>query len=357
MAAGQTSHPDTILVFRALQLGDMLCAVPALRALREAHPRAKITLVGLPWARAFSAHYRGYIDDFIEFPGYPGLPERACDAARVPAFFAATQARRFDLVVQLHGSGLVSNPLCALLGGRQLAGFYRPGCFCPDPTRFLAYPVDGREVRRLLALTYFLGCPDVGEQLEFTVTNADEEMLVRALGAPRWLDGDFVCLHPGARQAEKRWPSANFALVADALAADGLQVVLTGSAAECGLTQAVCRAARAPLIDTAALDLPLGALAALLSRARLLVSNDTGVSHLASALELPSVILFLATDPGRWAPLDSERHRALTGELALSSGCVIAVARSALAGERGSGGFVSSPKVHKNYGHEPCIPQ
>src|SRR5579885_2877976 len=137
--------PRRIAILRALQLGDLLCAVPAFRALRSALPDAEIVLIGLPWARVF-------VDRFREFPGWPGLPERPPLIERIPDFLTAMQAERFDLAVQLHGSGPFVNPLTALFGARRCAGFYLPGGWRPDPALFVPWPDRGTEIRRLLHL-------------------------------------------------------------------------------------------------------------------------------------------------------------------------------------------------------------
>ena len=84
-------------------------------------------------------------------------------------------------------------------------------------------------------------------------------------------------------------------------------MVITGTNAEDGLARELIASMRAPAINlTGATD--LGVFAALLGDARLLVSNDTGASHVAAAMRTPSVIVCAGSDPERWAPLDTERH-------------------------------------------------
>jgi ADP-heptose:LPS heptosyltransferase len=302
------AQPRSVAVFRALQLGDLLCAVPALRALRRALPDARVTLVGLPWARAFTGRFHEYVDDFVAFPGAPKLPEQACDVARLPAFFADMHARRFDLALQMHGNGVHTNAIVARFGARQIAGFHLADEPVPDARSFLPYPQHLHEIRRNLRLVEFLGMPAQGEALEFPLTADDHDELATIPEAGRLVPRRYVCLHPGARNPAKRWPVERFARLGDLLHGRGYDVVLTGSAAERPIAEAVAAAMRAPSHNFA-LPVSIGALAALLAGARLLVTNDTGVSHVAVGLHLPSVVIFFATDPGQWAPLDARLHR------------------------------------------------
>jgi len=297
-----------IAVFRALQLGDLLCAVPALRALRGAYPDASITLIALPWARELAARLSQYIDDFVEFPGFPGMPERAADMAAIPAFFERMRSAAYDLAIQLHGSGELSNPIVALLGAEAAAGYYRPGHWRPGAERFHQWRDDEHEVLRWLRLAELLGASPRGTHLEFPLREAD------------WLEWrslrlhHYAVIHPGSQLPSRRWPAERFAEVGDALAAEGLRIVLTGTGAESELTRKVQRAMREPAADLAGRT-TLGALGALIARARLLVCNDTGVSHIAAAMRTRSVVVACGSDPRRWAPLNRELHRVLAASV------------------------------------------
>ena len=296
-----------VAVFRALQLGDMLCAVPALRALRMALPHAHIALIGLPWARAFVSRFNGYLDEFVPFPGWPGLPEGAGDLTAVPAFVAAMQARRFDAVIQLHGAGSVTNPLTALFNAPAHAGFYRDGEWCPAPRGFMPFPTRGRESERLLALLKHLGAPG-DDTLEFPLTEDDRREASMLLSANGLDPTRLVVVHAGARGRTRRWGAARFAAVIDTLAPHGFDIALTGAASERALVDEVVRATRARIKNLCGAT-SLGGLAALLEQCRLLICNDTGVSHIAAAVRAPSVVVVTGSDPARWAPGDSRRHR------------------------------------------------
>lgn len=322
----------SLVIFRALHLGDMLCAVPALRALRAALPTTRIALVGLPWAVQFAERFPDYIDDFIAFPGHHSLPEQPVRTDDVAAFYSAMQHRQFDLALQMHGSGEVTNVIVQSFGARCVAGFGMPVHHTGGDNCFFPYPDRGPEPLRLLDLTERLGAPPIGTHLEFPITDADECELAQSGVDEGLVRGRYLCVHPGARWRDKCWPAELFARVADQLAAEyGLALVLTGSANEAGLTAAVARHMRTPVID-AAVPLSIGAMAALISRARLLLCNDTGVSHIAAGLKLRSVVVFSKADIHRWAPLDRQRHRCLWDPEGERAGEVLAEARALLGG-------------------------
>lgn len=325
----EAERPRRIAVFRALQLGDMLCAVPALRALRRLYPHAHITLIGLPWAVQLRARYAHYLDDFLSFPGFPGLPEREPDIAATLALLRQVQGR-FDLAIQLHGSGALTNQILLLLGARRSAGFYAPPGWCPDADSWWPYPADEHEIRRNLRLMQYLGAPCADERLEFPLQPNDHcEAAWQSARAGLGL-GPHVCLHAGARCPAKRWAPRLFARVGDALAARGYQVVLTGSAAERDIAAQVAQAMTRPAINLAC-EISIGGMAAVLARASLVVSNDTGAAHLAVALGVPSVVIFFATDARRWAPLDGTRHRVLADPTGVGATAVVNAALQLLA--------------------------
>jgi lipopolysaccharide heptosyltransferase II len=300
-----------IAVLRALFLGDLLCAVPAFRALRQRFPAAEITLIGLPWAEDLVRRLPT-IDRFLPFPGYPGIAEIEYCPERTAAFLAEARAYRYDLAIQMHGDGNISNSFVAELGARMTLGYRRS----TDPrlTTSLLYDCDEHEIVRWLRLIAALGQPEaqplspmIGLATEFPLTPSDFSNAAKLL----FVEPAFplVGLHPGAKAKTRRWPAEHFAALADTLIERyGADVVLTGSTAEQQLTAAVRRAMHHTALDLAG-QTDLGTFGAVIARLDLLVSNDTGAAHMAAAVGTPSVVLFGPGRPEQWGPLNRERHQ------------------------------------------------
>lgn len=326
--SGLPRELEKVAVFRALHLGDLMCAIPAMRAMKNAYPHVEITLIGLPSTAAIAQRYSRYIDGFTSFPGIPGLPEQDFDANAFAYFLQRERDSNYDLVLQMHGNGSVTNPLICMLGAECVAGFYQEGAFCPDSQNFMPYPEDLPEIQRHLSLMKFLGIEANGAALEFPIFNEDLrafEQLRREYG----IKNDYVCVHPGARDIRRWWAPRKFAQVADVLAGKGYDVVFTGTDAEYEAVERVRGNMREKSINLAGRT-SLGVLGALVHNSRLVVSNDTGVSHVAAALGTPSVVIFLASDPTRWAPLNRALHQVVLPEEADDVDGVVCHAERAL---------------------------
>ena len=164
--------PKRVVILCASRIGDFICATPGFRALRKRLPAALITLIGLPLVREL-AERSSHIDEFEPFPGYPGIAEQFFNARRTAAFFSRMQEKKFDLAVQMHGSGVYSNTFTLMLGARSAGGFVREG---DGPGRLeaaLPWPSSLPAVKRALSLAVFLGAPDCGAEREFPLLPAD----------------------------------------------------------------------------------------------------------------------------------------------------------------------------------------
>ncbi|WP_207534311.1 glycosyltransferase family 9 protein [Desertivirga arenae] len=297
-----------IAIFRALQLGDLLCSIPAIRALRSAYPDAEISLIGLPWAKSLLVRFPDYLDRFIDFPGYPGLPEREFSPAGFAKFLSGMVEENFDLVLQMQGNGNLVNPMVELFGPKTVAGFFKEGVYVPEGGYFIPYPENLHEIDRHIALISSLGIDDQGRDLEFPLYEQDYDDLRKAeLPIEK---GKYVCIHPGSRETARQWPAEYFAALGDLAADQGLTPVITGTSDELNIVADVVSRMKSEAVIAAG-KTSLGAVAVLIKQAHSLVSNCTGVAHIAAALKVPSIVISLNTDPKRWEPLNKDLHKTI----------------------------------------------
>jgi ADP-heptose:LPS heptosyltransferase len=276
----------TALVLRALGLGDLLTGVPALRAIARALPdhhrvlaapaalAELVALVDVPGTSGAVIH------EVADHRGLASLPERLHGP---------------DVAVNLHGKGPQSHAALRATRPGRLVGFADPATH-PDGPPWRAGEHEVARWCRMLA-AHGIAC----DRAELRIAAPPAPPDARVRGA--------TVVHPGAASGARRWPAERWAAVARAEAAAGRTVLLTGGADERELAQRV--AAAAGLADDAVLAgrTSLRELAAVVAAAARVVSGDTGVAHLATALGTPSVVLFGPTAPTEWGPpADDGQH-------------------------------------------------
>ncbi|PWU53726.1 glycosyl transferase [Micromonospora globispora] len=270
-----------ILVLRALGVGDLATAVPALRGLRAGFPDRELVLAAPGWLAPL-AELVGGIDRVLPTDGpdrlpWPGPPP--------------------ELAVNLHGRGPQSHrALAATRPGRLLAFANAEAGHADGP----AWDDDEHEVHRWCRLLHRYGVPADPADLTLRRPSAAE------------VPAGATVVHPGSKINAKRWPAERFAAVGRELTRRGHRVVLTGSADERDLAARVAHDAGLPPEAVLAGRTDLAELAALVAGARLVVSGDTGVAHLATGYGTASVVLFGTVSPARWGPPpDRPRHRVI----------------------------------------------
>ncbi|MCG5431672.1 glycosyltransferase family 9 protein [Mycobacterium sp. MYCO198283] len=279
MAVTAGAAVDTVLVLRALGLGDLLTGIPALRGLRAHHRGARIVLA-TPAPLADLALLSGAVDEVLPTAGLGAL---------------RWDGPAPDLAVNLHGRGPES--IADLLATSPKAVVTHAHPRYPELTG-PPWRADLHELDRWCALLATAGIRC--DALDLRIARPDRPQRHRGV----------VVVHPGAASPARRWPPERFAAVAAALAETGQRVVITGSAAETPLAHQVAAGAGLPeaAVLAGALDVP--DLVALIADAQLLISGDTGVAHIATATGTPSVLLFGPTPPQLWGPRGGP-HRVL----------------------------------------------
>lgn len=297
-----------IAVLRANGLGDYVVAEPALAALRRTYPDAEVTLLGQPHHAALLAGRPSPVDRVVTVPPMPGV--RVGDAPdatedEVGAWCAERRGERYDLAVQLHGGGRNSNALLARLGARVTVGAATPDA--PRPDRWVPYWPYQHDTIRWLEVAAAAGGTPTRVEPRLAVTDDDLEAS-HAVVPPG--DRPVLVVHPGATDARRCYPEERLGAVAQDLADRGARVVVAGGAGEAERAGRVVDGMRtAPETAVGTLDLP--ALVGLLSRASLVLGNDSGPRHLAGAVGTPTVAVFTYANLADVAPLTRVWHRVL----------------------------------------------
>jgi heptosyltransferase-1 len=287
-----------ILLIKLSSLGDVIHALPTLEAVRSLYPKGHITwLVENTFAPVLAGHPA--LDEVWPVPR-PRLGSVRFLHNINEMIQVAHRLREepFDLVIDLQGL-LKSAFWVALARGERKLGYDRTREFSylALTERLTPFDPEAHAVRRYLNVARHLGAAATPPRFRFGLDlPEDVSHLVPETGQP------LAVLHPGARWPTKLWPEASWARLAAWLASDkGFQVVITGSPGDLDLTAEIVSQAEVPLLNLAGRT-SLAALAALLQKARLAVTTDTGPMHLAAALGTPVVALFGPTAPWRTGP-------------------------------------------------------
>lgn len=272
-------HRPVLLALRTLKLGDLLVAVPALRALRRAYPEHRIVLAAPGWLSPI-VRLVDAVDELLPTPGLDDpLP---------------LEPGSVDIAVNLHGNGPESRDVIAALEPRRRFAHRLPDDPEPAPGAVVEPGpewIDGMlERERWVRLVSAFGAEGDPDEVRIAVPEA----VPPVTGA--------VVVHVGAFYGSRQWPVERFAEVARALRDEGRRVVVTGDERDEPRAAAVAAAAGLPEEDVLAGRIGLAEFAAVIARAQLVVTADTGAGHVASAYGVPSVVIFGPAPPEEWGP-------------------------------------------------------
>jgi len=306
LRGSEGSRVHRVLVIKFWGLGSLSLATPAVRALRKRHPQARVELLTLAGNLAFAEGLGLY--DGVRCLELKGGGRRAL-LGRLYRMLRGLRRARYDRVYDFEFFTWFSVIASIVSGAPRTFGFAAPGArrggLHTDTVPFNRYWHVARNFRALAGGES--GREVAPEEVAAFRVLPSHEFELAAVLQPQ--ERPLIVLNPNAGDLapERRWPAERFAaLAARLIREDGARVVVTGSAAERDKTASVLRAA-GPLPADRLVDLggslSIGALHALLQRADLVISNDSGPMHLAAAQGVPTLGLFGPETPQMYAPL------------------------------------------------------
>ncbi len=309
-----------ILIIKMSAFGDVIQALPVVRALKQGFPGARIDWLvedsAAPIVRSHPGVDRVVVwrRDAWRSPGrWPGA------VLGIRRTAAELLKRRYDLALDLQGL-LKSGIWVGLCRARRKVGYHdgREGSHLFLTKRIQNWDRDLHAVERYLLLVEEIGGgrgkPDFG----LAPSKEGTERLRGLLGKGKWEAGvPYAVLVPGARWETKQWDSASFSQTAEGIVRDlGLQVCISGGHRDRPLGEVIIKGMRSPALNLAgSTDIP--ALMALMAGAAVVISTDSGPMHLAAALGTPVVALFGPTAPWRTGPY-GKGHRVLRAAVSCS---------------------------------------
>lgn len=301
-----------IAVIELAHLGDVLVATPAIRLLKKKFPDASITCVLSPWSEDIISGNPD-IDEIIIYRAswFDRIDKKPFSLKETASFIRQLRQKRFDLGIDMRGDVRVIF-LMWLAGIKYRVGyaFTGGGFLLSNAVLFDAGKRQGthqidHNINLIKAIDFGKDVQSLDRRMTVSFSESDKSYIEGYLKANAVVTGDFlIAVHPGAGLAAKRWPSERFNLLIDRiLEGHRVKIALVGGPHEADLTKRFSARMRADVVNTIG-STTIKQLAALLKRCSLFIGADSGLMHVASAMEIPMVIIWSGNAKTTlWGPL------------------------------------------------------
>src|ERR1035441_5010241 len=287
-----------IVLLRLDRIGDFVLGIPAFRALRQAHPKARISVV-VPSPVAELAKVCPYFDEVYIFDALWLLPgekplDRWKSAWKLIRFL---RSKPIDLLLDFRYQNRL-DPLIAGLSGAGIRAGFDLGWVSGLLTVKAPLPPPGlHQVDRNLMLLKAIGVAAVDRKLEMWFDEHDRKTAESHLPAQELLPGiPRIMVHIGAASPSKRWKGDSFEVLIHELHANTqADILAAGGESDLGFAQEVVDGLECPIINLVG-KLSLRQMAALMGDCKVFIGCDSGATHLAAACGVPVVSLFSAAN-------------------------------------------------------------